>query len=94
MDGNKTQNKAGFQIDAREKAISANQIEAYKNRTNQMASSMHLKIHLSETVQSPKQELQQRLGPNRRHSLGTPADESIRGDYQKYMRMWHTAFYN
>ena len=53
-----------------------------------------LKLKINETVQTPKQEIQQRLGPNRRHSLGSPADQSIRGDYQKYMRMWHTAFYN
>jgi len=53
-----------------------------------------LKLKINETVQTPKQEIQQRLGPNRLHSLGSPADQSIRGDYQKYMRMWHTAFYN
>ena len=52
-----------------------------------------IKLKITETAQSPKSELQIRLGPNRRHTLGTSPLELTR-DSMKYMRMWHTAFFN
>ena len=52
-----------------------------------------IKLKITETAQSPKSELQLRLGPNRRHSLGASPLELTR-DSMKYMRMWHTAFFN
>ena len=52
-----------------------------------------IKFKITETAQSPKSELQLRLGPNRRHSLGSSQLELAR-DSRKYMRMWHTASFN
>ena len=52
-----------------------------------------IKLKISETAQSPKSELQLRIGPNRRHSLGASPLE-LTHDSMKYMRMWHTAFFN